>query len=69
MHLGKIAASFAGGGTGRAYRTKERWVPRLRWEAEQSMQMKMPRGIEAQVGFFASQSKQVCKEKQHARSD
>jgi hypothetical protein len=44
---------------GGVYRTKERWVPRLRCVAEQSMQMKMPSGMEAQVGFLASQSKHV----------
>lgn len=42
-----------------AERTKVMWVPRLRWQPEQSKQMKTPKRADAHVGFFAEQSKQV----------
>ncbi len=45
------------------YLTKVKWTPRPRWTAAQSMQIKIPYVMEAHVGFFASQSKQIFMEK------
>lgn len=43
------------------------WTPRLRWTAEQSMQRKIPYGTDAQVGFFALQSKHDWNKKQNKK--
>lgn len=43
-----------------AHRTNDTCTPRLRWMPAQARQMYTPYGTEAQVGFFAGQSKQTC---------
>lgn len=44
-------------------RTNVKWTPKLRWTAEQSIQMKTPYVTDDHVGFFALQSKHVWKAK------
>ena len=45
---------------GKAYLTKLRWTPSDRCTPAHARQMNTPYGTDAQVGFFAGQSKQTC---------